>query len=147
MAAWATEKNPTFPILLDGGSVQADALMVDKSNEVIFLDDRATIRCRGAIDDQYGYDFSRDAPRETSLRDAVDSVLRGGDVAASATAVAGCMIAEPELGRRRADGRDRVRSVRPESADWLDRQKPGSPREAGAYHRDAASIVQARCQG
>lgn len=147
LAAWATERSPTFPILLDGGSVQADALMVERSNEVILLDARATIRYRGAIDDQYGYGFSRDAPRETPLRDAIDAVLRAGDVAVSATAVAGCLIAKPEPAQRRGDSRDRVRSVGPEIADWLDRHEPAPHVGPVTYHRDVAPIVQARCQG
>ncbi|MFM8284448.1 MAG: redoxin domain-containing protein, partial [Planctomycetaceae bacterium] len=96
LAAWAAERTPTFPILLDSGSVQADALMVQRSNEAILLDARATIRYRGAIDDQYGYDFSRDAPRETPLRDAIDAVLSGGAVAVKATPVAGCLITKAE---------------------------------------------------
>lgn len=146
LAAWAAERTPTFPFLLDAGSVQADALMVQRSNEAILLDARATIRYRGAIDDQYGYDFSRDAPRETPLRDAIDAVLAGDQVAVKATPVAGCLITKAEPAKSKLEGLDRVRPVRAEIASWLDEHEPAPEVGPVTYHRDVARIVQTRCQ-
>lgn len=121
--------------------------MVERSNEAILLDAKATIRYRGAIDDQYGYDFSREEPRSTPLRDAIEAVLRGDTVAVKATPVAGCLITKAEPATSKLASLDRVRPVRADIAGWLDEHEP-SP-EVGVFtdRRDIAPIVQERCQG
>ncbi len=147
LAGWVVERTPTFPILVDGGSVQADALMVERSNEAILLDAKATIRYRGAIDDQYGYDFSREEPQATPLRDAIEAVLRGDTVAVKATPVAGCLITKAEPATSRLASLDRVRPARADIAAWLDEHEPAPSVGDVTYHRDVAPVVQERCQG
>jgi thiol-disulfide isomerase/thioredoxin len=147
LAAWAAERKLSIPLLHDTGSVQADALMVERSNEAILVDGRASIRYRGRIDDQYGYDFSRDAPRETPLRDAIDAVLAGNFVAVKATPVAGCLITKAEPAKSKLDGLDRVRPANAAIAAWRDEHEPAPEIGPVTYHRDVAPIVQQRCQG
>jgi len=146
VASWVAARQPAFPVLLDRGGVQAAALLVERSNEAILLDQRAEIRYRGAIDDQYGYDFSRPAPRATPLRDAVEAVLRGEPVTVKATPVAGCLITTAKLGAATQVGAARVRPAQAEVAAWLDAQEPMPDVGPVTYHRDVAPIVQARCQ-
>ncbi len=146
LAAWAAERAPGFPILHDTGSVQADALMVERSNEAILIDARATIRYRGVIDDQYGYDYSREAPRATPLRDAIEALLGGTEVAVKATPVAGCLITKAEPAKSKLDSLDRVRPLKADLAAWLDEHEPAPEVGAVTYARDVAPIVQARCQ-
>jgi hypothetical protein len=146
LAAWAAERKPSFPILHDAGNIQADALMVERSNEAIVLDLRATIRYRGAIDDQYGYDFAREAPRETPLRDALDAVLGQGEVAVKATPVAGCLLTKAAAPKSKLEELDRVRPLQADLAAWLDEHEPAPDVGSVTYHRDVAPIVQTRCQ-
>jgi hypothetical protein len=77
LKAWVTEQQVAIPILHDVGNKLADAVMVERSNEAILVDLRGTMRYRGAIDDQYGYDVSLPEPRHTWLVDAIDAVLDG----------------------------------------------------------------------
>ncbi|NBV45227.1 MAG: peroxiredoxin [Planctomycetia bacterium] len=146
LAAWAAERKPSFPILHDAGNVQADALMVERSNEALVIDLRATIRYRGAIDDQYGYDFSREAPRETPLRDALDAVLGQGELVVKATPVAGCLLTKVAAPKSKLEELDRVRPLQADLAAWLDEHEPAPAVGAVTYHRDVAPVVQARCQ-
>jgi thiol-disulfide isomerase/thioredoxin len=146
VAAWIADRQPAFPVLLDRGGVQAAALLVERSNEAILLDRRAEIRYRGAIDDQYGYDFSRSAPRATPLRDAIEAVLRGDPVKVKATPVAGCLITTAKPGAAKRAGAARVRPAQADVAAWLDEQEPMPDVGVVTYHRDVAPIVQVRCQ-
>jgi thiol-disulfide isomerase/thioredoxin/mono/diheme cytochrome c family protein len=146
LAAWAAERKPSFPILHDAGNIQADALMVERSNEAIVLDLRATIRYRGAIDDQYGYDFAREVPRETPLRNALDAVLGQGEVAVKATPVAGCLLTKAAAPKSKLEELDRVRPLQADLAAWLDEHEPAPDVGSVTYHRDVAPIVQTRCQ-
>ena len=147
LKAWADERQPGFPILHDEGNVQADALIVERCNEVIVLDSRARIRYRGAIDDQYGYDVTRPEPRHTWLIDALDAVVSGkSSVAVAGTEVAGCRLTKFEPEKPQQPDVDRVRAVRPDIAAYLDAHEPRPDVGPVEYARDVAPIVQRRCQ-
>jgi hypothetical protein len=66
------------PYVADPDADIGRLLRVAVSTEVFVIDDAATLRYRGAIDDQYGITFAKPEPRNTWLRDALDAVLSGG---------------------------------------------------------------------
>jgi thiol-disulfide isomerase/thioredoxin len=91
-------------------------LDVRRTTEVFVIDPSRAIRYRGAVDDQYGLDYKRDAPTKTWLLDAVDAVLAGRAPAVARTDAAGCPIeaSTPPVGKV-------------------------------SYHKDVAPILQKRC--
>jgi len=80
------------PYVAGVGSAVAGTLKPEVSSEVFVIDRAGTLRYRGAIDDQYGIDFSKPAPRATPLRDALDAVLAGGDPPVARTQAQGCFL-------------------------------------------------------
>jgi thiol-disulfide isomerase/thioredoxin len=62
------------------------------TTDVFLLDQSYTILYHGAIDDQYGFGYSIDAPRRTYLRDAIAAALQQRSIAVSATAAPGCAL-------------------------------------------------------
>jgi thiol-disulfide isomerase/thioredoxin len=120
---WADENKLAFPVLHDARNIQADALLVERTNEVILVDSRASIRYRGAIDDQYGYKDTRPAPKNNYLKDAIEAVLANdpGKISLKGTEVAGCAITRVEPEKSKLDGLDRVRPVSEEIAAYLDK--------------------------
>jgi mono/diheme cytochrome c family protein len=95
----------------------AALLGAKRTTEVFVIDAGRVLRYRGAVDDQYGLGYERDAPKETYLVDAVDALLAGQPVKVGATEPWGCAI-EHEM-------------------------KPGDG--TVTYHRDVAPILQKRC--
>lgn len=91
-------------------------LDVRRATEAFLIDERRAVRYRGAVDDQYGLDYKREAPTKTWLLDAVEAVLAGRAPAVTRTEAPGCPI-----------------------------ETPGAPTGAVAYHRDVAPILQKRC--
>jgi len=77
----------------DGEDV-AHGLRPRTTTEVFVIDRERTLRYRGAVDDQYGIDFAKPEPREHWLRDALDAVLAGGEVAEARTFPSGCILAQ-----------------------------------------------------
>lgn len=108
------------PYIADADAPLARALRPRSTTEAFVIDRAGTLRYRGAIDDQYGIDFTKPAPRETWLRDALDAVLAGDEVEVPKTHPEGCLLARP------AD--DDVAFVRPLT-----------------YHNRISRIVQRNC--
>ena len=148
LAAWVADRKPGFPILHDARNVQADALLVERSNEVVVIDSKATIRYRGAIDDQYGYADTRPEPRNTYLADALDTILAGppAKVAVPGTPVAGCLLTKVEpAGPQQANG-SRVRPAAAAVVAHLDRDEPLPDVGQVNYADHVATILERRCQ-
>jgi mono/diheme cytochrome c family protein len=61
------------------------------TTEVFVFDSAHTLRYRGAVDDQYGIGYRKDAPSRHYLRDAVESVFLQQPVAIAATTAPGCL--------------------------------------------------------
>ena len=78
VAQHAREHGITFPMLKDRNNLVADLALAERTCEVIVLDHRASIRYRGAIDDQYGLG-ERESRLATKnyLADALDAILAG----------------------------------------------------------------------
>lgn len=98
----------------------ATALGARTTTEVFLLDARRTLVYRGALDDQYGIDYSLAAPRHAYLRDAVAALLKNQVPVVQATAAPGC-----ELD--------------------LDAAQGGAAAAPVTYHRDVARILQQNC--
>jgi hypothetical protein len=90
------------------------------TTEVFVLDAARTLVYRGAINDQYGLGYSKDAPAKNYLRDALDAVLRGAAPVIAATTAPGCALDLPAAAVAGA---------------------PGAP----TYHREISRVVQAHC--
>jgi hypothetical protein len=86
----------TFPVVKDFDAVCARALGVDRTPECAVLDADRRLRYRGRIDDQHRTTGGRSAASSRELRDALDAVLAGKEVAVSSTPVDGCPITRPE---------------------------------------------------
>ena len=145
---WAEENKLAFPILHDKRNIQADALLVERTNEVILVDSRAGIRYRGAIDDQYGYKDTRPEPKNNYLKDALEAVLAEtpGNIKVKGTEVAGCAITRVEPEKSKLDGLDRVRPVSEEIAAYLEKTEPTPEVGKVNYAEHVAKIIENKCQ-
>ncbi len=86
-----------FPLLKDPGNRVADLFDARRTPEVFVLDQNLTVRYRGRIDDQYGFDtngraFARDTPQRRDLAVALEELLAGQAVSVPETLPAGCLI-------------------------------------------------------
>ncbi len=68
----------------------ARALGARTTTEAFLIDDRGTIRYRGAVDDRLGLGYVRTEPRWTPLADAIEAVLADRVVEIEATTAPGC---------------------------------------------------------
>ena len=94
------EEDDLRQLLRDGGFVGeaihdpdrriAAALGAATTTEAFVIDDRGTIRYRGAVDDRIGLGYTRAEPRTTPLLDAVDAVVDGSVIEVAATTAPGC---------------------------------------------------------
>ncbi|MBU6210029.1 MAG: redoxin family protein [Planctomycetes bacterium] len=110
--------------LNDGDGLIASALGARTTTEVFVIDAGNTLVYRGAVSDQYGVDFTLDAPRHRFLESALESALAGKVPDLQAIASPGCAI-EPK------------RAAAP----------PGSAPDATTitYARDISRIMQNNC--
>ena len=102
----------------DTDGALAKTLSARTTAEVFLLDARRTLRYRGALDDQYGVDYSREHPTRRYLAEAIAEMLAERPISVAATTAPGC-----ELDLKPADG----------------------PATAITYHRDVARILQQHC--
>ena len=81
---------------LTGPYVKDDALATSlgakTTTEVFVLDSSRKVTYRGAVDDQYGLNYSIAKPRKTYLTDALDAVLAGKAPEISETEAPGCVL-------------------------------------------------------
>ncbi len=70
----------------------ANAVGAKTTTDAILLDGSRTVIYHGAVDDQYGFGYSKQAPRQTYLVSAVESFLAGRSLLVKATAAPGCAI-------------------------------------------------------
>lgn len=68
------------------------------TTDVIVLDAARTVVYHGAIDDQYGFGYSIDAPRYRYLADALAAITAGKQPLVSATEAPGCTLEQPTKG-------------------------------------------------
>jgi Ca2+-binding EF-hand superfamily protein/mono/diheme cytochrome c family protein len=116
--AQLTEAKATATYVHDKEKAIAAALDAQTTTEVFLLDAKRTLIYRGALDDQYGIDYSHDAPRTSYLRNAVTAMLAGSLPQIAATAAPGCE---------------------------LDFPAKNTAKTTVTYHRDVARILQQNC--
>jgi mono/diheme cytochrome c family protein/thiol-disulfide isomerase/thioredoxin len=92
MAAQAVQYEADFPFVKDAPGRWVRALGVRWTPEVVVLDAGRRLRYRGRIDDQYRPGATRAAPTRDDLKEALEAVLAGKDVAVPETPVDGCLI-------------------------------------------------------
>ena len=108
------------PYLHDEEMVVTQSLRAKTSTEVFVLDRSGTLRYRGAVDDQYGFGYALEEPRNHFLRDALDSLLDHEDPKITATSAPGCEI-------------------------YLPSDLPALSEGSVTYHRQIARILQTHC--
>lgn len=110
----------TSPVVHDSEGELAGVLGATTTTEVFVLDAARTLVYRGAINDQYGLGYTKDAPGEVYLRPALDAVLRSAAPVITATTAPGCAL------------------------DLKDRSQP--PTATGlTYHREISRIFASHC--
>lgn len=81
-AAYVHDKDKTLCKVLDATT----------TTEVFLIDSKRTLHYRGALDDQYGIDYSINEPRHHYLQDAIAAFLKNETPTIAATAAPGCEI-------------------------------------------------------
>lgn len=119
VAAFLRENRLEAPYVGEGGKVLATALRASSTTEVLLLDANRTLVYRGAIDDQHGLGYRREAPRVEYLRDAVAAMLGGARPRVAATEAPGCELDLPAEKRTQSN--------------------------AVTYYKDIARILQQNC--
>lgn len=77
----AEEFGIDFPIIKDEGQKLARSLGVERTAEVFVVDpETRNVLFRGPINDQLGYETQRNEADEWYLKDALDTILAGGQV-------------------------------------------------------------------
>jgi thiol-disulfide isomerase/thioredoxin len=96
VAAQAVRHDLDFPFAKDFEGGCARALGVNRTATAVVLDAGRRLRYRGRISDQYRFGGARAGAARQELRDALDAVLSGREVAVKETPVDGCRITFPE---------------------------------------------------
>lgn len=122
---------PRLSCVRDEALAIARLVGAKSTTDAVFIDAAGTIRYHGAVDDQYGLDYARDAARHRYLADAIDAVLRGERPLIEATAAPGCVL-----------------DLDPKSTSVIDTRAPGNPAGGTAavtYHNRVSRILQRHC--
>ncbi|HSI11134.1 MAG TPA: redoxin domain-containing protein [Chthoniobacter sp.] len=91
-AKFITEFGLKSPVVMDTTQTVQRTLAATTSTEVFVLDAARTLVYRGAINDQYGLGYSKDAPTKNFLREALDATLHDSAPAIAATSAPGCAL-------------------------------------------------------
>ena len=89
---YAKKHNVEFPILKDTDNAVTDQFAAARTPEIFVLDQTRTIRYHGRVDDQYGVGVARRQATEHNLKDAIEDLLAGRQVAKATTETPGCLI-------------------------------------------------------
>ncbi len=113
----------SIPYLHDQSLAFSAAIEAQTTTEVFLLDSKRTLLYRGALNDQYGVDYSVEEARQHYLTDAVAEHLQGARPKVAATMAPGCEI---DLGNFEA------------KSDTITETEV-------TYHRDVSRILQQNC--
>ena len=92
LRARAEDLGWTFPVARDPGFAITAALGAERTAACFLIDADRRLVYRGALDDQYGINYRRVAPRHRYLDDAVAALLAGRAPAVAATDAPGCLL-------------------------------------------------------
>jgi len=95
MKKYATEKGFKIPFLEDAKNVLADYLDVAVTPTFAVIDPKGVLRYRGALDDS----LRESRAQKPYLRDAIQAVLEGKEVALKTTRSIGCHMPKVEPGK------------------------------------------------
>ncbi|MEZ0274081.1 MAG: redoxin domain-containing protein, partial [Roseimicrobium sp.] len=79
-------------VLTDSQSALLRALSATTTTEVFLIDAARTLVYRGAVHDQYGLGYSKDAPTKEYLRLALEDLTQGRPIQIAATTAPGCAL-------------------------------------------------------
>lgn len=96
----AASSVPNVTSLHDRDMTLSTWLGAKSTAEAFLVDSKGTLRYRGAIDDQYGLDYQRAAPRNMWLRNALDAVSAGEEPRVRMTEARGCPLALKSKAKR-----------------------------------------------
>lgn len=82
----------------DGDGAIVRKVGATSTTDVILLDGSRTVLYQGAIDDQYGFGYSRETPRQRYLVDAIDAAFAGQPIRIAATTAPGCLLERASAG-------------------------------------------------
>jgi thiol-disulfide isomerase/thioredoxin/mono/diheme cytochrome c family protein len=116
----------------------ASALRAQTTTEVFVVDAGNTLVYRGAVSDQYGVNFTREAPRSKYLEDALDALLAGRAPEIAATSSPGCAI---EYAKPATSPATTTPTATPNTTTTT--TSNASP--AVTYTRDISRIINANC--
>ena len=96
IAAEAEEWGIPYPILVDETQLVAESLGLTRTAEVLVIDpDGWRIAYRGPANDRLSYERQKQTASEHYLRDALDALIAGTDVAVASHGAMGCLINLP----------------------------------------------------
>lgn len=78
------------PFVHDADGTLCKQLGATSTTDVFVFDATRTVKYRGAIDDQYGLGYSKESPKHTYAKSAIEAVLAGTEPAVHATTAPGC---------------------------------------------------------
>ena len=90
--------------ILDADHKVVNALRAASAAEAFVIDAGGTLRYRGAVDDQYGIDFHREAPTMNYLRESLARVSSGREIVRRQTDAPGCVLSTDQV----VDGTERA---------------------------------------
>ncbi|RBP40441.1 EF hand domain-containing protein [Roseimicrobium gellanilyticum] len=85
----------TAAVLNDPQSTLLRTLSATTTTEVFLIDAARTLKYRGAVHDQYGLGYSKDAPTKEYLRMAMNDLVKGQPISIAATTAPGCALDLP----------------------------------------------------
>jgi hypothetical protein len=91
IANYISEFKISTPIFTDRNMVSTNSLGLERSSEVVYLDQRMNVKYQGAIDDGQDYEATREA-RHDYLMEAIKSVQSGSSRIVPRTEARGCLI-------------------------------------------------------
>jgi peroxiredoxin len=95
LAGYGRKHGIEFPLLKDNQAEAVKRFGATRTPEAFVLDRERVVRYQGRIDDQYDVGVVRKAPSHNFVREALDAVLAGNDVATPETRAVGCVIGLP----------------------------------------------------
>ena len=119
MAKHKAEFKLNFPVLLDADQSVVDMLGLERTAEVLLLDNYRIVKYHGRIDDRYGYTYKNAKASRRDLYEAIKEQHDGKSISVATTKPLGCLI---------------THNPEPEDAEEI------------TYAKHISRIVQERCQ-
>ena len=92
MAEHAKKFAIDFPVLLDADQSVVDMLGIERTAEVLLLDNQRIVQYHGRIDDRFGYTYKNEKATRRDLYEAVVQLHSGDSISVATTKPLGCKI-------------------------------------------------------